>query len=485
MQITIPTIQLSAIYPEVILTVVALLVLMLEVFRNQKRFEDLISYVTLGGTLLAAIFVVAQRGEIVNAFSGLYIVDNYSQFFKLVILLGTFLTILISIKYAKDEQINHGEYYSLILFGTIGMMVMVSGSDLMTIFMGIELLSISLYVLAGYTRKRNVSNEASLKYFLLGAFATGFLIYGIALIYGATGSTNLHSIGQAMSSGSKNMWLLTVGMVLLVVGFGFKISIVPFHMWTPDVYEGAPSTVTAFMSAGPKAAGLAAFIRVFAEALPALQTNWVPLLWILAVLTMTVGNVMALRQTNVKRLLAYSSIAHVGYALVGFVSASELGITAVLFYMLGYTFMNIGAFAVVALIGRKNEEKTSVQDYTGIGFKYPLVGLAMVIFLFSLAGIPPTAGFTGKFYLFLAAVKAGYVGLAVIAVLNSVVGVYYYLRITVVMYMREEGMGEDLPLLKVTPALATALVISIYGTLRLGIFPQEYIAMAKDSFLVF
>jgi len=485
MQITIPTIQLSAIYPEVILTVVALLVLMLEVFRNQKRFEDLISYVTLGGTLLAAIFVVAQRGEIVNAFSGLYIVDNYSQFFKLVILLGTFLTILISIKYAKDEQINHGEYYSLILFGTIGMMVMVSGSDLMTIFMGIELLSISLYVLAGYTRKRNVSNEASLKYFLLGAFATGFLIYGIALIYGATGSTNLHSIGQAMSSGSENMWLLTVGMVLLVVGFGFKISIVPFHMWTPDVYEGAPSTVTAFMSAGPKAAGLAAFIRVFAEALPALQTNWVTLLWIVAVLTMTVGNVMALRQTNVKRLLAYSSIAHVGYALVGFVSASELGITAVMFYMLGYTFMNIGAFAVVALIGRKNEEKTSVQDYTGIGFKYPLVGLAMVIFLFSLAGIPPTAGFTGKFYLFLAAVKAGYVGLAVIAVLNSVVGVYYYLRITVVMYMREEGMGEDLPLLKVTPALATALVISIYGTLRLGIFPQEYIAMAKDSFLVF
>jgi NADH-quinone oxidoreductase subunit N len=270
-----------------------------------------------------------------------------------------------------------------------------------------------------------------------------------------------------------------------VVWFGFKVSTVPFHMWTPDVYEGAPSTVTAFMSAGPKAAGLAAFIRVFAEAFPALQENWTALLWILAVLTMTVGNVMALRQSNVKRLLAYSSIAHVGYALVGFVAASELGITAVLFYMLGYTFMNIGAFAVVAFIGRKNEEKTSVQDYTGVGYRYPLVGLAMAIFLFSLAGIPPTAGFTGKFYLFLAAVKAGYVGLAVIAVLNSVVGVYYYLRITVVMYMREEGMGEDLPRIRVTPALATALVISIYGTLRLGILPQEYIAMARDSFLAF
>ncbi|MBI3814577.1 MAG: NADH-quinone oxidoreductase subunit N [Nitrospinae bacterium] len=444
------------------------------------------------GVAFAAIMVFFQHsaGSLTPpeySFNSLWVVDNYSRFFKLIFLLGTGLTILISIKYVKDEEINHGEYFALLLFATIGMMLMAGAADLIVVFMGVELMSISLYVLAGYTRKRQVSNESSLKYFLLGSFATGFLLYGMALLYGATGTTNLKGIADFISESSFGSPILIMGMVLLVIGFGFKIASVPFHMWTPDVYEGAPSPITAFMSAGPKAAAFAAFARVFFEALPTLQGVWIDLIWILAALTMTVGNVIALVQDNVKRMLAYSSIAHAGYILVAFVSTNELGIAGILYYMLAYTFMNIGAFGIITVVGGKGEERVNIKDYTGLASRHPLAAAAMSLFLFSLAGIPPTAGFMGKFYIFSAAIKSGYIGLAIIGVINSVISVYYYLRITIAMYMQESGVGsrESGVSLAFSPAMVIALIIAAYGVLRLGLFPSAYIAMAQQSFLSF
>ncbi len=498
MEIMIPEINLASIYPEIIVTIFAIFVLLFHAFTpphsplykggDEKGGRDHLGYISFIGIAFATLIVFTQEGGSVYSFNGMWILDNYSRFFRLIFLLGTGLTILISVKYVKDEGINHGEYYSLILFATVGMMLMAGGADLIVIFLGLELMSISLYVLAGYTRKRLISNEASLKYFLLGSFATGFLLYGIALLYGATGTTSLKGIAGFISEVSFGSPILIMGMVLLLVGFGFKIASVPFHMWTPDVYEGAPTPITAFMSAGPKAAAFAAFARVFFEGLPSLQGVWVDLIWILAALTMTVGNVIALVQNNIKRMLAYSSIAHAGYVLVAFVSANELGIGGILYYMLAYTFMNIGAFGIIIVVGGKGEERVNVDDYTGLAYRHPVAAAAMSLFLFSLAGIPPTAGFMGKFYIFSAAVKSGYVGLAIIGVINSVVSVYYYLRITVAMYMKKPEPAsamESRPDLVFSTAMVIAMIIAAYGVLRMGIFPSAYIAMAQQSYLSF
>jgi NADH-quinone oxidoreductase subunit N len=346
-------------------------------------------------------------------------------------------------------------------------------------------MSISLYVLAGYTRTRMISNESALKYFLLGSFATGFLLYGIALIYGSTGTSDIKAISKFIAGTGFQSPTIIMGMALLIIGFGFKAALVPFHMWTPDVYEGAPAPITAFMSAGPKAAAFAAFARIFMEALPSLQGKWTAVIWIMAVLTMSVGNIIALVQDNIKRMLAYSSIAHAGYVLVAFLSAGELGITSILYYMLAYTFMNIGAFAIITLLGGRGEERVHIEDYRGLGFKHPFAAIAMSLFLFSLAGIPPTGGFMGKFYIFSAAVKEGYIGLAIIGVINSVVSVYYYLRVTVAMYMQDPSTakGSEAPALIFSPALVVAIFISAYGVLSLGLFPSTYVAIVKHSFL--
>ncbi|HLA47927.1 MAG: NADH-quinone oxidoreductase subunit N [Nitrospinae bacterium RIFCSPLOWO2_02_FULL_39_110] len=489
MEILIPTIKLATIYPEIIITTFAILVLLLQVFPTVIG-KDYLGYTSLAGVILAAIITgqggaSGEGGEAIYSFSNMWVVDNYSRFFKLIFLLGTGLTILISIKYTKDEGINNGEYYSLLLFATAGMMLMAGGTDLIVIFLGLELMSISLYVLAGYVRKRLISNESALKYFLLGSFATGFLLYGIALLYGATGTTSLKGISGFISEASFGSPILIMGMLLLLIGFGFKIAAVPFHMWTPDVYEGAPSPITAFMSAGPKAAAFAAFLRVFIEALPSLQGIWVDIIWVLAALTMTIGNVIALVQDNVKRMLAYSSIAHAGYVLVAFVSTDKLGVASILYYMLAYTFMNIGAFAIVIIIGGKGEEKINLKDYTGLAYRYPLTAAAMCLFLLSLTGIPPTAGFMGKLYIFSAAIKSGYVGLATIAVLNSVISVYYYMKIILAMYMKEPESSVQHSPLVFTPAMIIALGLAVYGVLRMGIFPSAYISMAQQSYLSF
>ena len=487
MEPMMPTINLSAVYPEIVIALFALIVLLLQAFAS-TRAKNYFGYFSLIG-IMTAIFIVFFKPSpfdfksVEYAFNGLWVVDNYCRFFKLIFLLGSGLTILISIKYVENEGIQHGEYFALILFATLGMMVMASGTELMTLFLGLELMSISLYALAGYTRTRMISNESALKYFLLGSFATGFLLYGMALLYGATGTTNLHGISLFLAKSHLQNPMPIIGMALLVIGFGFKIAAVPFHMWAPDVYQGAPSPITAFMSAGPKAAAFAAFVRVFVEALPTLQSEWVALIWIMAVLTMTVGNVIALVQDNIKRMLAYSSIAHAGYVLVAFLSAGELGISSILYYMLAYTFMNIGAFAIISVLGGKGEDKVNIEDYNGLGYRYPVAAIAMSLFLFSLAGIPPTAGFMGKFYIFSAAIKEGYLGLAIIGVINSVISVYYYLRVTVAMYMKEPAACGVSPSLIFSPACIVAILISAFGVLRMGLFPSDYIDIAKQSFL--
>jgi NADH-quinone oxidoreductase subunit N len=481
--IAIPSINLAAIMPETILCVVAMALLLINVFVPSQQ-KGYLGYLSLAGIVVTFISLVGGWGNPQEGFGGSVVQDNFAIFFKGIFLVATALSILITDQYLEREGCNHGEIYPLVLFACAGMMLMASGADLMTIFLGLEVLSVSLYVLAGFNRDNVKSNEAGLKYFLLGAFSTGFLLYGMALTYGATGTTKIARIAAYVAQNgmaASNMMLLA-GMLLMAVGFSFKIAAAPFHMWTPDVYEGAPTPMTAFMSVGPKAAGFAAFLRVFMVALPSLKPEWSALLWILAVLTMTVGNITALYQQNIKRMLAYSSIAHAGYVLVGFTAGNSVGTAGVLFYMLSYAFMNIGAFAVIVLVGKKGEANNNVADYAGFGYKHPMLGVAMSIFLFSLAGIPPAAGFIGKFYLFSGAIQAGYVWLAIIGVLNSAASVYYYLRVMVFMYMKEPT--TEFEWVRVPLAISACIIIAIAGVLIPGVIPGSLLELAQKAVLM-
>ncbi|MCM2358798.1 MAG: NADH-quinone oxidoreductase subunit N [Geobacteraceae bacterium] len=481
--LAMPAINFAAIMPETILSAVAMALLLVNVFVRSEQ-KAYLGYLSLIGILVTFFPIVAGWNapvELQSGFNGAVLQDNFSLFFKGIFLVSAALSILISDQYMQREGCNHGELYPLILLATAGMMLMASGTDLMVIFLGLELLSVALYVLAGFNRDKLKSNEAGLKYFLLGAFSTGFLLYGMALTFGATGTTKIAGIAAYVAANpmiTGNQMFL-VGMLLMGVGFSFKIAAAPFHMWTPDVYEGAPTPMTAFMSVGPKAAGFAAFLRVFMIALPAYKPEWSALLWVLAVLTMTVGNITALFQQDIKRMLAYSSIAHAGYVLVGFVAGNAVGTAGIMFYMLSYAFMNIGAFAIILLVGRKGEPNNNVADYAGFGFKHPLLGLAMSIFLFSLAGIPPAAGFIGKFYIFSGAIQAGYIWLAIIGVLNSAASVYYYLRVMVFMYMKDPV--EEFDWLKVTPAHALCLLVAVAGVLIPGIVPGYLLELAQKA----
>lgn len=478
--IAIPAINLAAIMPETILSVVAMVLLLVNVFVPSEN-KSYLGVLSLVGLVATGASVIGGWGVPQDGFGGAILQDNFAIFFKVIFLISAGLAILIVDKYVVREEINHGELYPLILFSVVGMMLMASGTDLMVIFLGLEVLSVCLYVLAGFNRASLKSNEAGLKYFLLGAFSTAFLVYGMALTYGATGTTKIGKIaGYVMTNSAvASNPLFVVGMLLIAVGFSFKIAAAPFHMWTPDVYEGAPTPITAFMSAGPKAAGFAAFLRVMVFAFPMLKDNWTTLLWVLAVLTMTVGNIIALSQDNIKRMLAYSSIAHAGYALVGFTACNAEGAAGILFYMLSYTFMNIGAFAVIILIGKKGEANGNVQDFAGLGYKKPLLAVIFSVFLFSLAGIPPTAGFIGKFYLFSAAIKSGYIWLAIIGVLNSAASVYYYLRVMVYMYFKPGE--EDFDWAGATPAIALCLFLCVATTLVLGVVPGTVLELAQKA----
>lgn len=467
--------------PMLVVTLTALIALALDLIPSAGK-KGHVAYLSLFGTLCAILLAFVFYGAVGESqqyvFADAVVMDGFALFFHIVILAATALTILLSLSYLEVEGIHYGEYYALLLFSAVGGMIMAASADLITIFLGLETLSIPLYVLAGFNRASLRSNESSLKYFLLGSFSSAFFLYGIALMYGQTGTTSLRGLANTTQAGPEAPVLLLAGMGLLLVGFGFKVAAVPFHMWAPDVYEGAPTSVTAYMATAVKAAGFAAFLRVFFYALPALQPSWEIVLWWLAVATMTVGNVLALVQTDMKRMLAYSSVAHAGYVLVGFVAGGALGVGAALFYLLVYAFMNVGAFGIVALLTRVGSAGDAIASYAGLGGRRPLLALAMALFMLALGGIPPTAGFVGKFALFGAAVDAGHVSLAVIGVLNSALSLYYYLYVLVVMYFREAERPFDEP----SPAgVQAAIAVSAVLTLWIGILPGWFLDLARRS----
>jgi NADH-quinone oxidoreductase subunit N len=484
MSLTIPSFHLSSIGPWLTLTVTAIVILLWDALSKSGR-KSHFPTIALLGCAVAFLQTLCLWNKTGTDFARMIFLDNFASFFYLIFILGTSLTVLLSRPYLEDYGKNLSEYYALLLFATVGMMLMASGSHLIMIFLGLEIMSIAVYVLAGLFREDVKSNEAAMKYLILGAFSSAFLLFGMAMLYGAAGGTLfLDDLGRYFSTGTNVMHPLTLmGIGLLLVGFGFKVASAPFHMWTPDVYEGAPTSVTAFMAVGVKAAAFAAFARVFFLAFPALKVDWVMVVWILAVATMTIGNVVAIAQTNIKRMLAYSSIAHAGYLLVALVAANQLGAVSLLYYLLAYTLMNLGAFGVVILVGRKKDSYLNIYDYSGLSTQHPALAAAMALFMFALAGIPPTAGFVGKFYVFSAAVQAGYIWLAIIGVMNSLVSVYYYLRITVLMYMKPAE--ADLGPVTLTPGLTAVLVVTAVGVLLIGIFPGFIYNLAVNSVKVF
>jgi NADH-quinone oxidoreductase subunit N len=463
--------------PEITILVTAFVLLLVDLFLRRSK-NTVLTIIGLVGTMVAIVLTSGNFSILGTSFSNIVVNDYISFYFKIIFCLGTLLTIFASSTYVKTEIHGMGEYYVLIFLATFGMMVMATSADLITIFLGLEVMSIPLFVLAGINRDRPRSREASMKYFLLGAFASGFLLYGIAFLFGAYGTTNLIEIGQRLNLGANYSQILSsVGLILILVGLGFKVGLAPFHTWIPDVYEGSIAPVTAFMSAGPKAAAFAAIFRIFSLFAPVLSDNFTTILWILAVATMTWGNVLALSQKNIKRMLAYSSIAHAGYVMIALVSGGPAGMSAGIFYLLAYTLMNIGAFAVVILFAGRAEKLENIGDYAGFGLKYPLAGIAMTIFLLSLAGIPSTAGFMGKYKIFVAAVNSGFIWLAVIGVLNSLISVWYYLGVVVTMYMAPETeRGVEFPL---STSLMIAIFISLIGTLHLGLFPDRWLELAN------
>jgi NADH-quinone oxidoreductase subunit N len=484
MNLTIPVFHLSSIGPWLTLTVTAILILVLDALSPKGGKKACFSWLALVGLVVAALQTIGLWGKTGTDFAGMVYLDSFSCFFYMIFLLGAALTILISRQYLEDYGKNLGEYYALILFATMGMMLMAAGAHLIMIFLGLEVMSIAVYVLAGLFREDVRSNEASLKYLILGSFSSAFLLFGMAMLYGAAGGTLfLSELPARLALETASHPLILAGIGLLLVGFGFKVASAPFHMWTPDVYEGAPTCVTAYMAVAVKAAAFAAFARVFFVAFGAFQVDWTMLLWALAVATMTIGNITAIAQTNIKRMLAYSSIAHAGYLLVALVAANELGAVSLLYYLLAYTLMNLGAFGVVILVGRKKDSYLNIYDYSGLAAQHPVLAASMALFMFALAGIPPTAGFVGKFYIFSAAIKAGYIWLAIIGVMNSLVSVYYYLRITVLMYMKPAE--ADLGPVSFSPAQTAVVAVTAAGVLLIGIFPGFLYNLAVNSVKIF
>ena len=473
--------DLTTILPLLILTVWACVLLLVDLFipKTRKGITALLSALGLAVTLG---YTLAQIGNEVTGFNGMVTLDGFSIFVNSLLLISGLLGVALAYGYVKRMGIERGEYYTLLLFSVVGMMLMAQATDLIVVFLALELLSIPLYVLAAFTRDKTESEEAGLKYFLLGAFSSGFLVYGIALIFGATHTTNIFAIVTSASSSTGSL-LLTIGAALLLIGFGFKVAAVPFHMWTPDVYQGAPTAVTAFMSSGAKIAGFAALLRVFATAFPSLAVDMTDIFWVLSAATMIVGNVVAISQTDIKRLLAYSSIAHAGYILMAFVPYGNANVVATsvaagLFYLVAYVFTNFGAWGVVIALEKKEGKGLALDDYAGLAKKHPALAAAMAIFMLSLIGLPPTIGLIGKLYLFRAVIDAGFVWLAIIGVLTSLVSAFYYLRVVVIMYMKDgEPTAERETWLDVT-TVVTALV-----TVAVSLVPQFLFAWASEAVL--
>ena len=495
---SVNTIDIIRVLPEAVLSGFAILVMVLDPFMPPRQ-KGLLAWLSLAGVIAAEAALFESSLSPGPAFNGAVSADPFSFYFIFLFLLVAALTVLGSMDYLERDKINRGEFYALVLMATVGACFMAASTELIMVFIGLEISSISTYILAGFRRKDARSNEASLKYFLLGSFATAFFLYGIAFIYGLTGTTKLvvlseqgvqTMVGAQSSSGYQqvlsqyhafgNARLLWLAMILLFVGLAFKVSTVPFQVWTPDVYQGAPAPVTAFLSVGPKAAAFAVVLRVFLGGLAQSRLDF-SVVWIAsAVLTMSLGNLAALWQSNAKRLLAYSAIAHAGYVLVGISAAAVGGVaegtSAVLFYLLAYSLMNLGAFVLIAHLAGAGERRSDVEDYVGLAYKKPGVAACLTVLLLSLAGLPTTAGFLGKFYVFRAAIHSHLIGLTVVAVLNSVVSVYYYLRLVVVMYMRE---GDTETSTAAVPwPLRAALAVSVVGIFYLGLFPNVFFSLA-------
>jgi NADH-quinone oxidoreductase subunit N len=474
--------DLTTILPTILIVAWACVLLLVDLFipRGHKGWTALLAAVGLAGALGVTL---AQAGLQRSAFGGMVVLDGFSSFMNALFLASGLLAIAIAYGYLKRMGLERGEYYTLIMFSISGMLLMSQAADLIVVFLALELLSIPLYVLAAFARPRADSEEAGLKYFLLGAFASGFVVYGISLVFGATGATELTAITAAVAAGTFTKYLLAIGAALILVGFSFKVAAVPFHMWTPDVYQGAPTSVTGFMAVGAKAAGFAALLRIFVTAFPSLDLDFVPVLWGLAALTMVVGNVVAVSQSNIKRLLAYSSIAHAGYILMAFVTfgnpkvASD-AVASALFYLVTYAITSFGAWAVVIALEKPDGKGLEISDFAGLGRKRPLLAAAMTVFMLSLTGMPPTLGLVGKFYLFRTAIQGGFIGLAIIGVLTSLVSAYYYLRVVVTMYMRD-GDAETTR----EPWLDLTWGLSALATVVLSFLPMALFAWTSGAVL--
>ena len=463
------------ILPEIVLAIFGMIVMVLDPLMDERRSQKTLGAIALIGSLAALMATLFQAQYPGLGFWNMVRVDSFSVFFHFLVAAVSAVVILTSYEYMAVQKIRAGEYYALVLFGAVGMSLMSSAVELVLIFIALEISSISTYILAGFRRRAAISSESSVKYFLLGSFATAFFLYGVALMFGATGSTSIAVIGNELRLGGIPI-LAYVGFALMFVGLGFKVAAAPFHVWTPDVYEGAPAPVVGFMSTAPKAAVFAVLLRIMFET-DAPGRVW--LIWVVAALSMTLGNIGALVQDNVKRLLAYSSIAHAGYLLVAFAALPNNGIPAAMFYTASYAAMNVGAFAVISHIGGEGERYVTLEDYEGLGRRSPLLAATLTIFLLSLIGIPITGGFFAKFYVFSAALQANLVGLVIIGVLNSAVASYYYLRLIVVMYMREAR--EDVPVSPVPLGLGAALAISLAATIYLGVLPGRVLDYAART----
>jgi len=471
------TLSIIASIPEIIVIVGACVLLLIAPVKG-RRFGPLFFWSSLATVIAAAAATFALAGEPRLVYSGMFVVDDFSVFFKMVFYLATGLCVLMSPRYLEEEDIARGEYYVLMLFALAGMMIMASGLDLLSIYVGMELQALCIYVLTGFIRKEKRSNEAALKYVILGSVSSGIFLYGMSLVYGITGTTQLTDMAAALVIGGAHDPALVLATVFLVTGLLFKVGAVPLHMWVPDVYEGAPTTITAFMSVAAKAAAFAILLRIFLDAMAPAADIWVVVVAVIAVLTMALGSFVALVQTNIKRMLAYSSIAHAGFVLLGLVAGGPDGVASVMLYLLIYVFMNLGIFAIIIMMRSGNVSGEAIEDYAGFAKSHRGLALLMLIFLFSLASIPPTAGFFAKFYILVALVEQGYVGLAVIAVLLSAVAAFFYIRIVMLMYMKEEARPFDLAL---TPSLRLAIAITAAGTVGIGLLPSWFLNLAQGS----
>lgn len=469
-----------SILPLIILVSFASAILLIDVFLKRERLT--ISLTALG-LIVTLGFAISQTNQNYTGFKGMVVADNFAVFLNILFLISGLFALALSYDYLKRMNLNRGEFYVLLLFSISGMMLMAIAADLIVFFLALELLSIPLYILAAFAKPKPESEEAGMKYFLLGAFAGGFVVYGVALVFGATGTTSLWGVGSSIAEHNANIPLLASGAALILVGFGFKVAVFPFQMWTPDVYQGAPSAVTAFMAVGAKAAGFAALMRIFVSTLPSLAADITPVVWVIAALTMFLGNIVAIAQSNIKRMLAYSSIAHAGYILMALVpfgnkEVAPVSVAAALFYLLAYALTNFGAWAVVIAMEKAEGKGLELQDYAGLGKKYPALAAAMVVFMFSFTGVPPTLGFVGKFYLFRAVIDGGFIGLAIIGVVTSLISAFYYLRVVVIMYMQD---GE--PDVRHEGWLSFATALSAIGTVVLSIFATPLFQWASNAIL--